>query len=87
VHYARALAESGAAILLGVGAEDPDPTREPTERLAASIGSEGGSAEVRILPKLAHAFVDEPGETAAPQGEQARVVDDLASRWFTSHLN
>ncbi|MGH2626196.1 MAG: alpha/beta hydrolase family protein [Anaerolineales bacterium] len=86
VGYARALAESGAAILLGVGADDPYPTREPAERLAASIVSGGGSAEARIVPNLAHAFVDEPGEAPAPQGEQARAVDDLASRWFTSHL-
>jgi hypothetical protein len=76
---ARALAESGAAILLGGGAEDPLPTREPAERLAAAIRAEGGTAETRILPDVGHAFVEEPGVEAAPQGPPARAVDELAS--------
>ncbi len=83
---AAAIAESGAAILLGVGSEDPDPTREPAERLAAAIRGEGGIAEVKIVPNVGHGFVDEPGEAAAPQGEQARKVDELASAWFSRHL-
>lgn len=86
VHRARALAGSGAAVLLCVGVEDPLPTREPAERLAAAIRAEGGRAEVRIVPNVAHAFVDEPGERAAPQGPQARAIDEFLSGWFSSHL-
>lgn len=86
VHRARALAESDAAILLGVGAEDPYPVRGPTERLAGAIEAAGGTAEARIVQNVGHAFVDEPGAIAAPQGPQARVVDQLASEWFTSNL-
>jgi predicted esterase len=83
---ARALAESGAAILLGVGAEDPLPVREPAERLAAAIRAEGGTAETRVLPNLGHGFVEEPGVEAVAQGPQARAVDELASGWFGRHL-
>jgi len=87
VHRAPALAESGAAILLAVGAEDPDPTRDPAERLADAIVGEGGKAEVKIVPNVGHAFVDEPGEAPAPQGPEARAVDELASQWFRQYLN
>lgn len=83
---ARTLAENGAAILFGVGAEDPNPTLEPAERLVKEIRNEGGKAELRILPSVAHAFVDEPGEAAAPQRPQAHAVDELASAWFNQYF-
>jgi len=84
-HRAPELAESGAAILLGVGEEDSLPTRAPAENLAAAIRKEGGIAEVKIVPNIGHAFVDEPGEMPAPQGQQARV-DEMATRWFINNL-
>lgn len=83
---ARALTESSAAILFAVGAEDPTPTREPAERLVAEIRNESRIAELKILPSVAHAFVDEPGEAPAPQGPQARAVDELTSAWFNQYL-
>jgi dipeptidyl aminopeptidase/acylaminoacyl peptidase len=83
---AHALAESGAAMLLAVGEQDSYPIREPTERLVAAVSAAGGTAEMRIMPDLAHAFVEEPGEAPAPQGPQARAVDLLATEWFRSHL-
>jgi dienelactone hydrolase len=85
-HRPRDLASSSAAILLAAGANDPYPVREPLEQLAHAIQAEGGSAELRVVPDLAHAFVDEPGTAAAPQGPQAQVVDELATDWFIRHL-
>jgi predicted esterase len=83
---APALAASGAAILLAAGADDPIPVREPAEQLATAIGAAGGTAEVRILPNIAHAFVDPPGDAPAPQTPQAAAVDALTTKWFTKHL-
>ncbi len=86
VHQVRALAESGAGFLLGIGSEDPYPIRELTEQLASAIQTEGGTAETRIVPEVAHSFVDEPGDVAVPQGPQARAVDQMASQWFLHYL-
>jgi predicted esterase len=83
---APALAASGAAILLAAGADDPIPVREPAEQLATAIRSSGGTAEVRILPNIAHAFVDQPGDAPAPQTPQAAAIDALTTDWFTHHL-
>ncbi len=85
-HRARALAAGGAALLLGVGAGDPYPTRDPAERLADAIRGEGGMVEVKTVPQLEHAFVDGPGDAPAPQGQPARAVDELASGWFGRYL-
>jgi dienelactone hydrolase len=83
---AGALAGSGAAILLGLGSADPLPVRAPAEQLVQGIRAAGGTAEARILPGLAHGFVDEPGVEAAPQGPPARAVNALASEWFERYL-
>jgi dienelactone hydrolase len=83
---ARALVESGADILLGIGSKDPYPGRELTEQLASAIKADGGVAEVKPLADVAHGFVAEPGDSAAPQGPQARAVDQMASQWFLRHL-
>ncbi len=85
-HRARALAESGAHILLGVGSEDPYPMRGPTEQLAAAIRHSGGSAQVRTVANVGHGFVDEPGDAAVSQGSQARAVEQMASQWFRRYL-
>jgi dienelactone hydrolase len=85
-HRARALVESGADILLGIGSEDPYPVHELTEQLASAIQANGGAAEVRTLANVAHSFVDEPGDVAVPQGPQAQAVDRMASEWFRRHL-
>ncbi|HLH25629.1 MAG TPA: prolyl oligopeptidase family serine peptidase [Chloroflexota bacterium] len=81
-----ALAASGAAILLAFGADDPLPVREPAEQLAAAIRAAGGVAEARMVPGLAHGFVEQPGQEAAPQGPEARAVDALATEWFNRYL-
>jgi dienelactone hydrolase len=81
-----ALAASGAAILLAFGADDPLPVRAPAEQLAAAVRAAGGTAEARLVPNLAHAFVDAPGDVAAPQGPQAQAVDALATDWFSRYL-
>lgn len=85
-HRADALAASGCALLLAVGERDPYPVRAPNEQLAAAVQAAGGSAEFRLVSDLAHAFVDEPGTGAAPQGPPARAVDELAEPWFRQHL-
>ena len=77
-HRAPVLAQSGAAILLGVGAEDPYPTRDPAERLADAILGEGGTVEVRVVPNVAHAFVDEPGEALLRGPKRVRSTNSRA---------
>ena len=77
-HRAPVLAQSGAAILLGVGAEDPYPTRDPAERLADAVLGEGGIVEVRVVPNVAHAFVDEPGEALLRGPKRVRSTNSRA---------
>jgi pimeloyl-ACP methyl ester carboxylesterase len=86
IRQVRALAESGADLLLGIGSDDPYPIRELTEQLASAIQTAGGAAETRIVPEVAHSFVDEPGNVAVPQGPAARAVDQMASQWFCRYL-
>jgi predicted esterase len=85
-YQAPALAASGAAILLAVGADDPLPMRAAAEQLAPAIRDAGGTAEVVVVPNVAHPFVDAPGDAAAPQGPAAQAVDALATDWFSQHL-
>jgi dipeptidyl aminopeptidase/acylaminoacyl peptidase len=83
----HALAESGTPILLIVGSEDPLPVAEVSKQLANEIREQGGIAEMQIVGNAAHGFVEEPGVEAAPQGPQARAIDQLASDWFNRHLS
>lgn len=65
------------AAFFGIGYNWTDERRALAERLssvhrapalAIAIRAEGGRAELGIVPNVAHAFVDEPGEAAVPQG-------------------
>jgi dienelactone hydrolase len=83
---AAQLAASGAPILLAVGDQDPYPVREPISQLAAAINQAGGTAEERIVPGVAHALANEPGEEPADQSPAARAVDEIVTDWFSRHL-
>jgi len=76
------LAAAGVPILLAVGANDQLAIEGPSERLVAEVSAAGGNIELSIIPQLAHAFVDEPGEESAPQGAAAREIDRVVSDWF-----
>ena len=84
---ARDLADSRAALLLAVGADDPYPMREPAEALADSIQQDGGTAEVAIILGIPHVFVDPPGEQATPQGSMARAIEEVVSDWLSRYFN
>jgi dienelactone hydrolase len=86
-HRGEALASSGAALLMAVGAEDPYPLHGETEQLGSEVRAAGGTAEVRVIPGVPHAFVEQPGEAAAPQGPMARSVEQAVSDWFAQHLS
>lgn len=86
VEHGNSLANSGAAILLGLGAADPLPLQTPTDAFAAALKASGATVESEVLPGVAHGFVDEPGIEAVPQGPQAQLVDQMVSRWFNRHL-
>ena len=83
---AQALAASRVALLMAIGADDPLPAREPAERLAGEIQAAGGTAQVTIIQHVPHAFVEPPGEAAAPQGPMARSIESVVSDWFERHL-
>lgn len=78
------------AVLLVVGAEDDDEGfRAPAERLRAELAAryvEPTRAHVAVVPGMAHALADEPGDEPAPQTAHAAEVDRLAVAWLRIHL-
>ena len=71
---------------MAVGADDPYPLLGETEQLADEVRAAGGTAEVRVIPGVPHAFVEQPGEAGAPQGPMARAVEQAIGDWFAQHL-
>jgi hypothetical protein len=78
------------AVLAVVGAEDePDAVLAPARRLHASLSDrydEPSRTAVVVVPEMAHALAEEPGEAPAPQTPTARAVDRHAVEWLGRHL-
>jgi dipeptidyl aminopeptidase/acylaminoacyl peptidase len=75
------------ATLLVVGEEDDEQGfREPAAELRAALAQRDVEAELVVVPRMGHAFAEEPGIEPAPQLPAAVEVDRLAVGWFTRHL-
>jgi acetyl esterase/lipase len=78
------------AVLTVVGADDDaDGVLLPARRLHASLAERYDDASrtaVEVIPGMAHALAEEPGEDPAPQTPAARAVDLRAVQWLRRHL-
>ncbi len=85
------IAGRDASLLVALGGDDWPALTEPALRLAEDVrarrqGRQGGTVEQGAVPGVGHPFVPEPGLVSAPQGAEAKRLDDLFTSWFTRQL-
>ncbi len=79
---ARAADLGGTALLVVSGDEDYPVFRSDAAALAAVVAG----ASLATVPGLAHPLAERPGEEPAPQTPEAKIVDEVITAWFTTHL-
>ncbi|WP_062979158.1 alpha/beta hydrolase family protein [Nocardia flavorosea] len=77
------------ALLVVSGEEDHPDLRADAAALVDTLQhryAQRDNAELVSVPNLAHPLADEPGIEPAPQRPEAKVVDDILTRWFRRQL-
>jgi hypothetical protein len=77
------------AVRLVVGSDDdPDGFLAPAQQLRAAMADvyDAGDVDLLVVPDMAHALAEEPGDEPAPQTRAAATVDQYAVDWLAAHL-
>jgi pimeloyl-ACP methyl ester carboxylesterase len=77
------------ALLLITGADDDPAFPLQTQRLHAQLRqryNDPGRLRQLSIPRMKHAFAEEPGIEPAPQTTEAQLVEAAATEWFHRHL-
>ncbi|MDP9435838.1 MAG: alpha/beta hydrolase [Actinomycetota bacterium] len=78
------------AVRLVVGSDDdPEGFLAPAQQLRAALADaydDAGDVDLLVVPDMAHALAEEPGDEPVPQTRPAATLDQYAVDWLAAHL-